>query len=196
MAKSGQGEAFGLLYEEYVERVYRYVYVRTGRVEEAEDLTQEVFLRALNSIDAYRDHGKPFSAWLMRIAHNLLIDHYRQADRRRFVPLWEHMASGHDDPAASVESRMEMTKVLRAVTDLPPRQKEVISLRFGAGLSIIETAMAMGKTEGAVKTLQHEAVVRLRKMMGTTRKSEARIPKHETNPNDPSTNDQNDRCRG
>ena len=165
MVQKGHRDAFGLLFEEYSGRVYRYVYMHTGQVEQAEDLTQEVFLRALNSIHSYRDQGTPFLAWLLRIAHNRVIDHYRWLARHRSVELADTVVTSAYDPVAQVEKKAEITKVLEAVPDLTPGQREVISLRFGSGLHLDETAAVMGKSVGAVKMLQHQAVERLKRML-------------------------------
>jgi len=99
--QSGQTEAFSLLYEEYLGRVYRYVYARIGKMEQAEDITQEVFVRAFKSISTYRCRGRPFLAWLVRIAHNLVVDYYRRANRLHFVPLAEPVAASGEIPRAS-----------------------------------------------------------------------------------------------
>ena len=164
-AQGGQKEAFGLLYEEYEERVYRYVFVRTRQVEQAEDLTQEVFVRAFDSIRSYRDRGKPFSGWLFRIAHNLVIDHYRWLAKHRSIELADVQPASEEDPVAEVEKRAEIKRILEAVPNLTPGQREVISLRFGAGLHLAEAAAVMGKSIGAVKMLQHQAVARLKRIL-------------------------------
>ena len=168
MARKGHRDAFGLLCEEYSSRVYRYVYMHTGQVELAEDLSQEVFLRALSSINSYRDRGKPFSGWLLRIAHNLVVDHYSWLARHPSVRLADTVPVSTDDPVAEVEKIAEITKVLQAVPGLSPGQREVISLRFGAGLHLDETAAVMGKSVGAVKMLQHQAVARLKQISETS----------------------------
>ena len=165
MARRGRRDAFGLLYEEYSARVYRYVYIHTGQVELAEDLSQEVFIKALDSIRSYRDQGKPFLGWLLRIAHNRVIDHYRWMARHRSVELADTVVTSSDDPVAQVEKNAEITKVLKAVPNLMPAQREVISLRFGSGLHLDETAAVMGKSVGAVKMLQHQAVARLKRIL-------------------------------
>ena len=166
-AQNGDKGAFTLLYQEYVHPIYRYIYVRVGNhAEQAEDLTQEVFLKALKNIDRYHYEGKPFVSWLFRIAHNLVIDHYRQVNKKRCIPLTETMiVIDDDDPVATLEQSMEMLEVKQAIEKLPAQQREVISLRFGTGLSVAETAMAIGKTEGTVKKLQHVALAKLRKLM-------------------------------
>lgn len=165
MAQDGKTEAFGLLYEEFIDHVYRYVFVRTGHVRQAEDMTQEVFLRAFKGIADYRDRGIPFLGWLLRIAHNLVIDFYRRERKKHFVILDETWTPSPDNPASEAERRFEINEIRKAITSLPPAQREAFSLRFIAGLTVSETANVMGKSEGAVKTLQHEAVVKLRKMM-------------------------------
>jgi RNA polymerase sigma-70 factor (ECF subfamily) len=165
-AQNGDKDAFALLYREYVTSVYRYIYFRVGQAEQAEDLTQEVFLKTLNNISGYRYSGKPFVSWLFRIAHNLVIDYYRHTNKKRFIPLAEPLIIIADDgPADTAEQSIEMSAVKQAIDKLPSGQKEVISLRFGAELSIAETAVVIGKTGGTVKKLQHEAIVKLRKLM-------------------------------
>lgn len=164
-AQNGDKDAFALLYQEYVIPIYRYTYLRVGNAEQAEDLTQEVFIRALNSIGGYRYKGKPFVSWLFRIAHNLIIDYYRKTKKNKAVPLSESITIMADnDPLDEVERSIEMSTVKLAIEKLPPGQKEVISLRFGTGLSVAEVAIAIGKTEGTVKKLQHEALIKLRKL--------------------------------
>jgi|WetSurMetagenome_2_1015567.scaffolds.fasta_scaffold238072_1 RNA polymerase sigma-70 factor, ECF subfamily len=164
-AQSGQIEAFGKLYEEYLDLVYRYVYLRTGQTEQAEDITQGVFIRAFESIENYRQLGKPFLGWLMRIAHNLIVDHYRWEKRHHTVPLPEGSLVSTRDPVITAEQNYELAEVKKAMTKLSAGQNEVFSLRFIAGLSVSEAAEITGNSVGAVKTLQHEAVVRLRKLM-------------------------------
>ncbi len=173
-AQSGQAEAFGVLYEEHEGQIFRYVLARTGQVELAQDLTQEVFVRALDNIGQYHDRGSQFSSWLLRIAHNLLIDYYRSAAKRRSVDLSgvqtaladPSAVTEDEDPIAEVEKREQIAKVLEALPGLSAWQREVISLRFGAGLHLAEAADVMGKSLGAVKTLQHQAIRRLRRIMG------------------------------
>jgi RNA polymerase sigma-70 factor (ECF subfamily) len=169
-AQNGDSEAFAMLYQEYVDKVYHYIYVRVGQAEEAEDLTQEVFLRALKSIGSYCERGALFVSWLLRIAYNLVIDHYRKQKGRQVSWLSETvgeigtMAIG-TDPAATAEQHAELTELKQAIDKLPPGEREVIALRFGAELSVSETARVTGKAEGTVKKLQHEAMVKLRMLM-------------------------------
>jgi RNA polymerase sigma-70 factor, ECF subfamily len=164
-AQNGQPEAFAQLYEEFMDRVYRYIHMRTGQMENTEDMTQEVFVRAFEGISGYRQMGKPFLGWLLRIAHNLLIDYYRRKNRDKFLPLPEVYPSATGNPLETAEKNFQMTEVRKAIMGLPPAQREALSLRFIAELSISEAAAVMGKSQGAVKTLQHEAVVKLRKAL-------------------------------
>ncbi len=164
-SQNGELDAFALLYKEFVGPVYRYTYLRIGRADQTEDVTQEVFLKALHNIKSFNFTGKPFISWLFRIAHNLIIDHYRQSKRNTSVPFVEPIIDAADDPIAAAEQNQEIYIVKQAIQGLPPREKEIISLRFGADLSIIETAQVTGISEGSVKKLQHEAIAKLRKRL-------------------------------
>ncbi|MBN1692941.1 MAG: sigma-70 family RNA polymerase sigma factor, partial [Dehalococcoidales bacterium] len=136
---------------------------------EAEDMTQQVFLNALKSISSYRFKGMPFSSWLYRIAHNQVVDYYRKKSKQATVPLDESLpipARG-DDPERLTEKKIEIHELVMATRHLTEAQQEVISLRFAAELSIAEVAGVMGRSEGAVKALQHSAIVALRKQLTT-----------------------------
>ena len=153
------------LYEENFDKIYRYVVLKIGDRAEAEDMTQQVFLNALKSISSYKYKGMPFSSWLFRIAHNQVVDYYRKKKRSATVPLDEMLISGHDNPGRDAERKMEIEQMTRATRQLTNAQQEVISLRFAGELSVAEVAKVMGKTEGAIKALQHAAIVSLRKIM-------------------------------
>ncbi len=165
-AKTGEPQALGAIYDWYLPRVYRYVLSRVGNVTEAEDLTEDVFLRMLGAITDYRKTGVPFSAWLFRIARNHLVSHYRKNGvRKGQETLDEGMTDSRHDPAAIVETQMMIGEVALAVQRLPEAQRDVIALRFAGGLSIAETAQVLGKRQGNVKTLQHKAVLKLQRML-------------------------------
>jgi RNA polymerase sigma-70 factor (ECF subfamily) len=153
------------LYEENFDKIYRYVVLKIGDRTEAEDMTQQVFLNALKSISSYKFKGMPFSSWLFRIAHNQIVDYYRKKSRRATVPLDETIAVGHSDPWQMAERKVEIEEVARAAKKLTRAQQEVISLRFAGDLSIAEVAKVMGRSEGAIKALQHSAIAALRKVM-------------------------------
>jgi RNA polymerase sigma-70 factor, ECF subfamily len=154
------------LYEENFDRIYRYIVLKIGDRTEAEDMTQQVFLNAIQSIGSYSWKGMPFSSWLYRIAHNQIVDHLRKKSRRITVPLDESIPAGEDDPRKTAELKIEIEEVTAAAKELTAAQQEVISLRFGGELSIAEVAKTMGKSEGAIKALQHSAIAALRKTLG------------------------------
>jgi RNA polymerase sigma-70 factor (ECF subfamily) len=167
-AQNNDQEAFAQLYEEHFDKIYRYLALRIGNEMEAEDMTQQVFLNALQSISSFRWKGVPFSAWLYRIAHNQAVDHLRKNKKRSTVPLDESLASSGDSPHSAAERKMDIEQLLAATRRLTGAQREVISLRFTSELSIAQVAGIMGKSEGAVKALQHSAIVALRRTMLVT----------------------------
>ncbi len=164
-AKQRDQKAFAQLYEENFNKVYRYVTLRIGDKTEAEDMTQQVFVNALRSISSFKWQGKPFAAWLFRIAHNQVVDYLRKKKKRGAVPLDESLVSGGGDPQLVVERNLDIEQLLLATQRLTEAQREVISLRFAGELSIVEVAEAMSKSQGAVKALQHSAIVALRKAL-------------------------------
>ncbi|OGO02751.1 MAG: hypothetical protein A2Y72_00690 [Chloroflexi bacterium RBG_13_53_26] len=160
-------EAFGQLYEEHFDRIYRYIVLRVRNQADAEDLTQQVFLKALEHIGSYHYRGMPFASWLFRIAHNQVVDHWKKKSREKVKLLTqdemaEAGALSDDDPAALAEQKLGWEQLAAACEQLSDGQREVISLRFAGGLSVAETAKVMGKREGAVKVLQHVALKKLR----------------------------------
>ncbi len=153
------------LYEENFDRIYRYIVLKIGDRTEAEDMTQQVFLNALKSISSFKWKGMPFSAWLYRIAHNQIVDYLRKKSRHAAVPLDESLAAGNSDPGKETERKVEIEQLVLATRGLTRAQQEVISLRFAGELSVAEVARVMSKNEGAVKALQHSAIVALRKVL-------------------------------
>ena len=153
------------LYEENFDRIYRYIVLKIGDRTEAEDMTQQVFINALKSISSFKWKGMPFSAWLYRIAHNQIVDYLRKRSRQATVPINESLAAGDSDPRQVAEQKVEIEQVVLATKKLTRSQQEVISLRFAGELSVAEVARVMGKSEGAVKALQHSAIVALRKVL-------------------------------
>jgi RNA polymerase sigma-70 factor (ECF subfamily) len=165
-ARAGDQQALAAVYDWYLPRVYRYVLSRLGNVAEAEDLTEDIFLRMLGAIADYKRTGVPFSAWLFRIARNHLVSYYRKnGNRKDHGTLQETMADSRPDPASIVETQLMLGEVAQAVQRLPDAQRDVIALRFAVGLSIAETAQVLGKRQGNVKALQHKAVTRLQKIL-------------------------------
>ena len=166
-ARRGDQQALADIYDWYLPRVYRYVLSRVGNVVEAEDLTEDIFVRMLGAISGHRERNIPFSAWLFRIAHNHVMSYFRKAGSRGTRDILdEAIADSRPDPATAVEMRLTMEEVVRATRDLPEAQREVIALRFAVGLSVAETAQVLGKREGNVKALQHKAVMRLQRLLG------------------------------
>jgi RNA polymerase sigma-70 factor (ECF subfamily) len=164
-AQDGDKEAFADLYESYFDKIYRYLTLKTGSRAEAEDMTQQVFIRAYRSIRSFKWKGAPFSAWLFRIAHNLMVDFFRRQAKRPTVPLDESLVAGGDDPLKTAELRFDVERVAAASMQQTDAQREVISQRFAGGLAIAEVAQAMGKSQGAVKALQHSAIAALRRLL-------------------------------
>jgi RNA polymerase sigma-70 factor (ECF subfamily) len=167
-AQKNDQEAFAQLYETYFDKIYRYLVLRVGNETEAEDMTQQVFLNALQSISSFRWKGVPFSAWLYRIAHNQAVDHLRKKKKRTSVPLDDSLASAGDSPHSTAELKMNIEELKVATQGLTEAQREVISLRFSSELPIAQVAKIMGKSEGAIKALQHSAIVALRRTMLVT----------------------------
>ena len=165
-ARQGDQDAFAQLYENHFDKIYRYVILKIGNMAEAEDMTQQVFVKAYESISSYRWQGIPFSAWLFRIAHNQMVDFVRKASKKQTIPFDESLPVLSDsNPEHEVEVKMEMEKVVLASRKLTKAQHEVINLRFAGGLSIAEVAKTMRKSEGAIKALQHSAILALRKTL-------------------------------
>ncbi len=164
LAAQGDQEAFGVLYERYVSRIYSYIYYRTGNQHDAEDLTARVFFRALRHVENYKDRGLPLSAWLYRIAHNLVANWHRDNSRRNEVPLDEILLVRHggDLPEVVLIENEEKEKLLKVIHHLPADRQQLILLKFGEHLSNAEIGRVMGRSEGAVKSLYHRTLLSLR----------------------------------
>lgn len=171
-ARDGEAEAFGALYDHYVELVYRYVYYRVGSHPLAEDLTSDTFLRALRRMSDFNWQGKDFGAWLVTIARNLVTDHFKSSRFRLEICTAELLESDRPDsdrlaegPERAVLDSMTNRTLLAAVRRLGSEQQECVVLRFMHGLSVAETALVMGKKTGAIKALQYRAVRSLGRML-------------------------------
>lgn len=160
-AKKDPG-AFGELYERYIAKVYSYVYYRTGSQWEAEDLTEKVFLQALGHLQGYVDRGLPFSVWLLRIAHNLVVNWYRDRRRRPVAPLDDGQLPHEEEGLDRLEMAEDMAIVRKAVSRLPQERQHLIMLKYFEGLSNAEIGQAMGRSEGAVKALLHRTLKTLK----------------------------------
>ena len=158
-------EAFGLLYERYIDRIYNYVYYRTGNRHDAEDLTARVFHQALKHIPRYVHRGAPFSSWLYRIAHNLVANWHRDRGRRQVVSL-DQVATvaplGDDSPFEHAARSERRDTLLAAIRRLPADRQQLLILKFVERMPNAEIGQVMGRSEGAIKSLYHRTLVSLR----------------------------------
>jgi len=170
-AQAGEAEAFGLIYDRYVDTVFRFVYFRVGNRQLAEDLTSDTFLRALKRIGSFTWQGRDLGAWLVTIARNLVADHFKSGRYRLEVTTGDVLDADREDrgpegsPEAAVVEHITNVALLTAVKQLNPEQQECIVLRFLQGFSVAETAQSMGKNEGAIKALQYRAVRALARLL-------------------------------
>jgi len=164
LAKEDNKEAFGELYERYVEKIYNYIYYRTGNHHDAEDLTARVFFRAMGHIENYTERGVPFQAWLYRIAHNLVANWHRDRGRRKVIPLDEFIAGSLkvDAPDRQAEDNEERERLLAAIRRLPEERQQLLVLKFVEHQSNAEIGEVMDRTEGAIKSLYHRTLIALR----------------------------------
>jgi len=158
-------EAFGQIYELYVDRVYSYIYHRVGNVQDAEDLTARTFYRALEKLDAYEDRGLPFSAWLFRIAHNLVANWHRDHSRRQVFSLEKFWWRSSDDarPEHAVEADAEREELWDAINRLPEERRNLLLYKLNTTLSNLEIGELMNKSESAIKSLYFRTLAALRK---------------------------------
>jgi RNA polymerase sigma-70 factor (ECF subfamily) len=163
-ASMGDKVAFGELYERYVGRIYSYIYYRTGNQFDAEDITSRVFYRAMRHIGNYQDRGLPFSAWLYRIAHNLVANWHRDNSRKKEIPLDESFIVRYlgEHPETALLKSEEQDHLLRVIRQLPPDRQQLIILKFVEHLPNAEIGSIMGRTEGAIKSLYHRTLLSLR----------------------------------
>ena len=170
LAQAAQGDkvAFGELYDRYVGRIYNYIYYRTGNQHDAEDLTARVFTRAMRHITNYKDRGVPFSAWLYRIAHNLVANWHRDNSRRHEVTLEDgiRLTAGVEHPETTLVRTEQQEALLHLIRDLPEDRQQLLILKFVEHMSNAEIGSIMGRTEGAVKSLYHRTLMALRDQVG------------------------------
>lgn len=162
-ARAGDAAAFGELYERYRDAIYRFCLARTGAAHDAEDLTADVFVKALRSIDRYQDRGLPFVAFLYRIARNAAIDRSRTLKQPLSVDGLVHEPASKQNVEIEASLAVEKSILLDALAKLKSEHRDVVVMRFIEGYSALEVAQVLGKTEGAIRTLQHRALERLRK---------------------------------
>ncbi|HZD11464.1 MAG TPA: sigma-70 family RNA polymerase sigma factor [Candidatus Binatia bacterium] len=162
-AKSDK-EAFGRLYERYVDKIFNYIYYRTGNERDAEDLTARVFFRAMQHIESYEDRGFPFSAWLYRIAHNLVANWHRDHSRRQVFSIdnLEQWYVTQDGPELAAEKIDDREELLQAIQRLPADRQDLLIFKFVEQLTNAEIGAIMGRSEGAIKSLYYRTLQELR----------------------------------
>jgi RNA polymerase sigma-70 factor (ECF subfamily) len=163
---AGDADAFGELYRLHLDAIYRYVYFRVGDANDAEDITEQVFLKAWEALPGYKQYGHHFTSWLYRIAHNMVVDHHR---RHPMMPLpatvegaWECRQADALDQVIDAEESAALSK---AIARLPEDQQQLIALRFIEGLDHAEIAQIMNKSQGACRVLQHRALTVLNRLL-------------------------------
>jgi RNA polymerase sigma-70 factor (ECF subfamily) len=165
-AQAGNSEAFGQLYDAYMERIYRFVYFRVEDQQTAEDITSQVFLKAWNNLDRFRFSRTPYLAWLYTIAHNAVIDHYRT---RKVTTALDDVRLSQPDHAEVVENEIDLTAEMKSVKTamhmLTDEQQKVLTLKFIEGMSNNEIAQHLGKREGAIRALQMRGLQALAKQL-------------------------------
>jgi len=164
-AREYDREALSQLYRSHVSAVYRYIYLRVGREDLAEDLTGDVFLKMVEGIGSFDYRGVPFAAWLFRIAHDRVVDYFRRQAGKETVSLSEGLNVPSEGLGATAEAALSRERLRQAFGQLTEEQKQVIVLKFGEGLTNAEVGRLLGKGEGAVKSLQHRALASLRQFL-------------------------------
>jgi RNA polymerase sigma-70 factor (ECF subfamily) len=164
-AVGGDGEAFGRLYDMHVDRVYRHICYRIGNTADAEDLTQQVFIKAWDAIGRYKRTAVPFLAWLIRISQNLVIDFYRSKKSETSIDDVVITSTPETDPEHIVEKEFNQSYMRQAIKQLQSDQQQVILMRFIEDLTYPEIAAVMGKSEGAIRVIQHRGLVKLKTIL-------------------------------
>jgi RNA polymerase sigma-70 factor (ECF subfamily) len=169
-AKTRDPDAFGMLYDEYVDQIFRYVYYKVGNLTESQDLTGQTFLKAFENIDSYEMRDVAFSSWLYRIAHNLVVDFFRRESKRESVPIDDQppTASTRGNPVESVLADLESERLYKAMHKLTHNQREVLVLKFIDNLSNAQVAEIMGISVGAVKSTQKRCLLALNRILSNS----------------------------
>ena len=167
VAQSQQGDqdAFAALYRNYVQAIYRYCFFRVQDNDHAEDLTADVFLKAVDGLPRYNERGLPFGAWLFRIAHDRVIDFYRKTGRRPFTELTEDFVGEDPSPDLSIEIAESHDRLYEAISHLTDEQQAVIQFRFMENWSLEDTGRMMNRSANAIKALQHRALQSLQRYL-------------------------------
>lgn len=161
----GDTEAFGRIYDICVDRIYRHIYYRTGSVEDARDLTQEVFIKAWKGLPKYKKTKTPFLGWLFTISHNRVIDYYRTKKDYAYLNDEITMEDREKSPEKLVEAQFTQQEVRRAILQLPEEQQQVILMSFIEGFEYSEIAIALNKSEGNIRVIVHRALKKMREIL-------------------------------
>lgn len=164
-AVSGDADDFGRLYDLYVERVYRHIYYRVGNNRDAEDLTQQVFIRAWKAIGRYQKTTSPFLAWLMRISHNIVIDHYRSKKDITYLDSELVYKDSASSPEQLAEEHFNQQQLRKVILRLPDDQQQVVLMRFIEGFTYAEIASTLGKREGTIRVILHRALKKMQRIL-------------------------------
>jgi RNA polymerase sigma-70 factor (ECF subfamily) len=164
-AIEGDGGAFGSLYDVYLSRIYRHVFYRVGNTEDAEDITQQTFVKAWKAIGRYKKTSSPFLAWLMKISHNLVIDHYRAKKDKIYLNSEIDITNPGPGPEQIAEANYTQQQLRKVILLLPEEQQQVILMSFIEGFSYSEIAAALGKREGNIRVIVHRALKRMRELL-------------------------------
>ncbi len=168
-AQNGDSEAFAMLYDHFADKIYRFIYFRVGHKEVAEDVLSDTFVKSWQKINQINT-PQALSGWLYQIAKNNIIDYYRI--KKDFVPLEdvEHFLEDAESAVDDLNSSFQQNKILKVLPQLPQEQQDVIKYKFFEDLSNEEIAYVMGKTEGAIRVIQHRAVNRLKEILNSRKK--------------------------
>ncbi len=168
-AMGGDGNAFGRLYDMNIDRVYRHIYYRVSNTADAEDLTQQVFIKAWQAIGRYKKRASPFLAWLIKISHNLVIDFYRAKKPETNIDFDSIATKPETDPAHLAEAHFNQQEIRQAINKLHGDQQQVILMRFIEDFSYAEIATALGKSEGAIRVILHRGLAKLKTILDKDR---------------------------
>ena len=166
LAIGGDTEAFGRLYDIFADRIYRHIYYRTSNIEDARDMTQEVFIKAWQALPRYKRSKTPFLGWLFTISHNRVIDYYRTKKDYAYLDNEIIMEDCEGSPEKLVEAQFDQQEVRRAILQLPEEQQQVILMSFIEGFEYREIAAALNKTEGNIRVIVHRALKKMREILG------------------------------
>ncbi len=164
-AIGGDAEAFGGLYDIYINRIYQHVYYRIGNKDDTEDITQQVFIKAWKAIKGYKITSKPFIAWLLRITQNLIIDFYRVKKVTKYIETESEIPRSPESPQRLAESEYDQKLLRGIISKLPHEQQQVIMMKFLEGFSYKEISFSLQKSEGAIRVIQHRALKKMRTLL-------------------------------